>query len=166
MTSWSDQEVRVDGVSLTNFAHGISLRTGLDALPPKRGENVKIAYYIGQRWRSKQVDSVVRTLTMWVDGRTADGNYAPTTQQRVGQLNANIDELMVLFGKTVSQLAIERDVLDAGGGLTTWYGLCEVVDTVVPQWDEDWNEHCFLSVDLLFADPFWYSSPQTAVVTL
>lgn len=167
MTSWSPlQDVLVDGMSVKSYGYGMRLIGGLDSTPALRGENRELAYRQGRAWVPKVGDQATRSLTMWVDARNQDSTYPDTYAGRVRQRNANVRELLALFGNGQALVTVERQMLlpDSYGGDQTWTAQAESVNGVVPDWSEDSEEEAFFTVDLVFPDPVWRGPAQTVTV--
>lgn len=176
MTTWSYEDLRarpkgtVPWFSLKSYGYGITLISGVDALPPKRGENRIIPFRTGRPFSPKVVDQAERTLVMWVDGRNADGTYPAAGLATLARTNANVQELLSIFGATAVNakgddvsvlIELQRDVLwpAIGGGFVTqqWTAECEVVIAVPFESEEEaFPELRGLTVDLIFPDPYWY----------
>ena len=168
MASWSDQDIRVNGTSIMTKAFWVSDRDGFDMTPPLRSTNFEVAYLQGTMFERKQIAEVARTITMTVDACDEDGAYPVGRVNRMALLNSNMRELFALFGQEGAQVAIERDVLlsDGIGGseLETWTGYAQVVTSMPPEFDEDFD-HMRITFDLLFADPVWYGDTVTQEIS-
>lgn len=175
MTSWSLEDLRArpkgtsTWFSLKSYGYGISLIGGVDGLAAKRGENRVIPFRTGRPHSPKVVDQGEKQLVMWVDGRNTDGSYPVGRAARRARLNANVQELLGIFGATAENdagdevsvlIELQRDVLwpDGSGGSVTqqWTAECEVTVAVPFESDEDQDDQRGLSVDLVFPDPYWY----------
>lgn len=169
MTSWSDQDVRVDGTSVMSKKFWLSDRSGLDMTPGFRSTNFEVAYLQGTMWKGKQIPEVVRPFQVTVDSCDEDGNYPTGRLNRIGQLNSNLRELLALFARENTQVTIERDVLlsDGAGGhtLETWTARAQATTPISPQLPEDFDDYFTFSMDLLFADPIWYGTEVTETVS-
>lgn len=162
--SWSYEDLRADGVSLKNFGFGVSLVGGLSGVPPRVGSNIPISGRRGTQFRKKQFTEINRTLTMWIDSRNPEtGLYPPGWRARIGQRNENLQFLSRILGKLKSQIKFERDVILKDGYLDTWFAYGEYVgDALTPNWSDNSDEETNFSIDLLFADPFWYGRLYTS----
>ena len=169
MTSWSDQDVRVDGTSVMSKKFFINDRGGLDMTPGFRSTNFEVAYLQGTSWKTKQIPEVVRSLGFTIDSCDDDGDYPAGRLNRIAQLNSNMRELFALFARENAEVEIERDVLisDGAGGhsLETWTGRAQAAASFVPQRPEDFDDYITVGIDLLFADPVWYGEEITQTIT-
>jgi len=164
-SSWSDQDVRVNGTSIMGRQFWISDRSGLDAMAAFRSTNFEVAYLQGTMWRPKQLAEIVRSIAITIDSCDADGVYPVGVLNRVGQLNSNRIELLALFAAENAQIEIQRDVLVAGGSTETWTGYAQAASTILPEQPEDFDSYQTVGIDLLFADPIWYGATNSVVVS-
>lgn len=147
----------VDGTPLNTLAYNIETLTGREGIPPRRGENSKIAYRNGAAWRRKRYDQKTETWAMWVRGADEDGNI-PAHGQRA-EFNSNLQMLKELFGKIYEPLNLERRIL-MPSGLLVLTAQAECVSTLDPSMLVRATAAKF-SADLEFADPFWYGVETT-----
>ncbi|HMM95405.1 hypothetical protein [Phycicoccus sp.] len=168
MSSWSPlQDVVVAGKSVKSYGYGMRLVGGLDSAPGLRGDNLQLAYRRGRAWTPKVHDQATRTLAMWVDARNQDSTYPDTTEGYIRRRNANVRELLSMFGDGSELVVVERQMLlpDELGGDQTWTALAESSNPIVPDWAEDTDEEAFFNVDLTFPDPRWRGPEGTVTVT-
>ena len=169
MASFSEQDVRANGVSLMQKKFWIIERGGLEAAPGFRSTNFEIAYFQGAMWRHKQIAEATRSIPMQIDCCDDDGNYPTGRPARIAQLNANRHELLGIFARENAQVTIERDVLIADGvggyDMETWTGYAQASNAILPEYEEDFPDHQTCIIDLLFADPIWYGEEIVETIT-
>lgn len=161
------EDVVADGVSLKSYGHGIQLVGDVDVVPGKTGQNSAAPNRRGARWRPKRAGEVQRVLTMWADGRNADGTYPPNGLARRARLNANLRELAALFAKEDAQIDLTRTVLVPSviapwWATETWTARCESTRAITFASEDNTVEERRFAVELNFPDPFWYGP---AIVT-
>jgi hypothetical protein len=134
------------------------------ALPPKRGDDVQVAYRTGRRFKPKLPDSRVLTLVMWAAG--IDQNTGvPAADQRLA-FNDNLRTLRSLFWTTGSAGSVQGTltrrwyITQSGSpGIVAASALAEVASTMDPAMTGRFRAD--FSVDFLLADPYFYGSQQT-----
>jgi hypothetical protein len=159
MTATTDETWTINGVLLNTYAYNISTLSGREVLPVVRGENAQVPQRRGRIWVPKTVDQVTRTLAMWVRGSDVDGDIS---NDPTAQFNENLRAIKRLFADTSQQLEIEKKVryLD---GLLTLTGRASHDGGMSPEWQGHRTIATF-SVDLVFADPYWYGALESDVV--
>lgn len=168
MSTWSPlQDVTVGGVSVKNYGYGMRLVGGLDSAPAMRGDNLRIAYRRGRLWTPKYRDQAPRTLTMWVDARHPDGDIPEDYADRLRQRNANVRDVLAMFGDGSGLVTVTRQMLlpTARGGDQVWTGYAEAMNPIAPEWGESSDEEAFFTVELMFPDPTWRGPEETVTVT-
>lgn len=167
-STFSDQDVRVDDVSIMTPQFWIANRGALWTKAGMRSTNYEVAYLQGTMWLPKQLAEVTRSLVMFVDGVDDNGIVPASGARRRAQLNANLMTLQALFSQEQRQVTVERDVLLPDGestALETWTGYAQVQDVISPEMPEDFDDYATLGVDLLFSDPVWYGDAVQHTVT-
>lgn len=168
-TTWSQlQDVRCGGQSLKNYGYGLQLVGGFDSSPGKVGKNFAVAYKRGNVYVPKRLDELTRTVSMWVDSRHPDGTFPITYADTIRQRNANVREVLAMFGGDSGLVTITRDILLPAewGGDQVWTAYAEALNPITPEWADSSDEEAFFTVDLTFHDPLWYGpSSNASVVT-
>jgi hypothetical protein len=157
MTLTTTEVLSVDGVDLNTLGYNVTTLTGRESLPPRRGDNVEIAYKQGRIWTPKSYDQRRETWSMFVIGADEDG-LVPAVGARA-QFNDNLRMLKQLFGVRQRQLVLQKKIL-TGSGLVTLTAEAECVGTLDPTIMAGGTRAVF-SADLLFADPFWYRTQES-----
>ncbi len=152
----------VDGVSLQTFAKNISTLGGSRlGVPPLRGSNLQVRGRPGAIWQPKMADSRTETLAMWVRGTDDDG-VTPTRSDR--KFIANWRALQQLLWKPDgSQVSLTKRWND-GTGLKSATALVEFAGGLEPSMMGP-NGAKF-TVDLLFADPYFYGAQVTSTLAV
>jgi hypothetical protein len=154
MTTTTDMYWEANGVVLNTLAWNIKTKGGTRfSGPPRRGENQKIPFLEGRQYVPKLRDSRIITLEMWVRGSDEDGTY-PLDPTPAELFDANWSYLCDTFQQD-DQYPLVKRFRDAGGGLTTVTGMVEWVGGMEPEMHGGSLGH--FSVDLLMADPWFYS---------
>lgn len=157
MSNSTDVYWDVDGTSLHQYAWSVATLGGdRNALPPMKGEDATFAYLEGQAWRAKTADARTMSLAMWILPRDV-ATDALSTDMR-GRYTTNLRTLKMLFWKPRQQIALTRRWQEFGAGVTAATALAQVTGmepTMTGPYRAD------LSVDLLLADPYFYTAQQT-----
>lgn len=144
----------VNGVDLQTYAWNIVNRSGRWGVPARRGSNRELPGLHGSsRLAGKPFDENTVILTMWVVGANHDGTL-PTSPSRRAVVERYVDELGRLF--TAPLLTLVQRRADGDRVLTG-----EVVKTI------DFKSmagatRAEFGVEILAADPFWYSPTKVA----
>lgn len=153
----------VDGVSIQNFAWNIRTLTGRSGVANFRGSNVNLAYYPGTFHKAKTIDSKALSLSMWVQGSTADGG-APTARSTELEFQKNWRALRQLFWRddsmpfTLTKRWIDPDTFE----VMSASALVENTGVMAPTMQG--NAHATFSVDLLMLEGLFFGEEQTTVV--
>lgn len=152
MTVTTTETVSVDGVVLNTLGYNLTTLTGRSGIPPRRGENVEVAYRQGRYWVAKSFDQRQETWSMFIVG--ADVNGLVPAQGARAQFNENLRLLKGMFGVRQRLLTLEKK-LELVSGLVTLSAAAECVNTLDPSSMAGGTRAVF-SADLVFPDPFWY----------
>lgn len=162
MSNSSDEYWEIDGVSLNQYCWAIkSIGGSRLAVPKLRGDNTLFPNRDGRAFRSKNADSRVITLAMWVAGIDPATDQPATTSQKV-QFNDNWKELQQLFWSPDEQLTLTRRWWENAGSpvLKTATAKCELAGTMDPTMTG--RTRADFAVDLLLSDPYFYG-PEISV---
>lgn len=119
------------------------------SVPARRGEDITVPYRDGARHVTrKPFDVRKEPLNMWVRGVNTSGVVPPGKTQRQ-QLELNIEYLKSLFA-TSGQVALRVGMLD-GTYRTAQVEILSAINFIKSA------NYAKMSVELLFADPFFYS---------
>lgn len=155
----------VDGQSLQTYAFNITTwGDDRQAPPPLRGENITVPHAVGRKWVPKIPDSQVRTLTMWVLGANEDGS-APVSGDRARLFKENWSKLRKLLWDPYRELEVTKRIRHPDSGL--WVpvtGRAQYVGGLVPSMVG--GAAAVFTVDLYFADPFFYGDEEVIEFTL
>jgi hypothetical protein len=146
----------VDGTSLNQYCHAIKTYGGSRlAVPKLRGENALLPHRHGRIFKPKTPDSRVITLAMWVAG-IDPATDQPAEDQRV-QFNDNWSALTSLFWSPGQQIALTKRWFTnaASPVLMQATAQAELAGTMDPTMTG--RTRADFGVDLLLADPFFYS---------
>lgn len=127
------------------------------SVPPVRGKNVVIPHLPGEQYTPKMPDSRVITLAGWVRGVNDDGS-AETNGPEIG-FRQNWAQLKSLLFNRGEQFTLTKQFYDGAGTLRTASALVECAGGLQPSMIG--RNGARFTVDLLMADPFFYSTPQT-----
>lgn len=161
MANNTDEYWSIDGVSLHQFGWSVATVGGSRYdLPPRRGDNITLAYMPGQRHRPKLPDSRIINLIMWVTGTDpATGN--PTGNPRLAW-NDNWDTLRRLVWRpNGAQVELTRRWELTVNGTPTIVqasAMAEVHDTMSPTMTG--RHRADFTMTLLLADPYFYGTQQ------
>src|ERR1044072_4937930 len=108
MSNSSDEYWEIDGTSLNQYCWAIkSIGGSRLAVPKLRGDNTLFPNRDGRAFRSKNADSRVITLAMWVAGIDPSTDQPATTNEKI-QFNDNWKTLQRLFWSPDQQLTLTR----------------------------------------------------------
>lgn len=150
----------VDGAPLQTYAYNISSWGGSrQSPPPLRGDNILIPHRAGRRWLPKQVDSRTITLGMWVVGADSDG----TVRDRA-KFESNWRMLRKLLWTPDREISLSKIFYNDAGVLTLAQAKAQFAGGLEPEMNG--RTRAAFTVDLLLADPFFYSSRTLFTMTL
>jgi hypothetical protein len=164
VTNSSDEYWEIDGISLNQYCWAIkTIGGGRMAVPKLRGDNTLFPFRDGRAFRSKNADSRVITLAMWVAG-VDPATDQPASNQNV-QFNDNWKTLQRLLWSPEQQLTLTRRWWENAGTpvLRTATALCELAGTMDPTMTG--RTRADFAVDLLLSDPYFYGPEITANLT-
>jgi hypothetical protein len=156
MSNSSDEYWELNGTSLNQYCWAIKTLGGSRlAVPKLRGDNTLFPFRDGRAFRSKNADSRVITLAMWVAGIDPATNQPHTSRQKV-QFNDNWKALQRLFWSPDEQLVLTRRWWENSTTpvLRTATALCELAGTMDPTMTG--RTRADFAVDLLLSDPYFY----------
>jgi hypothetical protein len=138
-------------------------------LPTLRGQDYQVPYRAGQLWRAKYPDSRTITLNMWADGLASNNQAYPSGDARLA-FNDNWQQLRAMFLTRGSQGSLQGQLgrnwfwtLNGTPTLVASTAMAEIAGSMDPSMNGRTN--AAFSVDLLLADPFFYSAQRTQAVT-
>lgn len=148
----------VDGFSLQTYAWNIQSWGGnLHSPPPMRGENLTLPTRAGAKWKAKQPDSRLVTLAMHVIGADVEG-VVPADSRLTFQTNyANLRQLL---WDPYRQMALSKRYLN---GTITATGSAQFAGGL--ELEMHGTAGAAFTVDLLMADPFFYSTTTNLFIT-
>lgn len=167
MSNSSAEAWLVNGVSLNQYCWSVnSFAQGRD-LPVLRGSNIPVAYIPGQVYRKKYPDSRTITLTMFANAIDPATNQTNMNNQHL-QFSNNFQTLRQLFYNVGGgQFPLTRQweySLPVSIGIPTGVptmvqatAMAEIAGNMSPVMFGDGMAS--FSVDLLLADPYFYSTP-------
>jgi hypothetical protein len=136
-------------------------------LPLLRGQNDTVAYRAGQMWNQKQFDQRTVSMTFWTAGINQNTGQ-PSSDQSL-DFTSNFYQLRRIFAKQVvggSQLGqLTRRWYEYVDGSPTWLtatALAEVAGNMSPTMSG--RTRADFTVDLLLADPFFYSAQTSQLI--
>lgn len=158
----SEEFWSIDGVSLHQFGWSAATVGGARYdLPPRRGENIKLAYRIGTIHRPKLPDSRIVNLVMWVTG-TDPATGLSTGDSRL-RFNDSWDFLRRLVWKpNGAQVTLTRRWWLTVSGVPTLVSAdakAEIADTMTPTMTG--RHRADFTMTLLLADPYFYGNQVT-----
>lgn len=162
MSNSSEEYWEIDGVSLNQYCWAIKSVGGSRlAVPKLRGDNTLLPFRDGRAFRSKNADSRVITLAMYVAGIDPSTDQPHTSKQKV-QFNDNWKTLQRLFWSPDEQLTLTRRWWENSTTpvLRTATALCELAGTMDPTMTG--RTRADFAVDLLLSDPYFYG-PEISV---
>jgi hypothetical protein len=162
MSNSSEEYWEIDGVSLNQYCWAIKSVGGSRlAVPKLRGDNTLLPFRDGRSFRSKNADSRVITLAMYVAGIDPSTDQPHTSKQKV-QFNDNWKTLQRLFWSPEEQLTLTRRWWENSTTpvLRTATALCELAGTMDPTMTG--RTRADFAVDLLLSDPYFYG-PEISV---
>lgn len=155
----------VDGQSLQTYAFNITTWGGdRQTPPPLRGDNITVPHSVGRKFVPKTPDSQVKTLSMWVVGAEEDGS-APLGGDRARLFQENWEKLRKLLWTPYRELTVTKRIRHPVSGL--WVpvtGKAQYVGGLTPSMLG--GAAAMFTVDLYFADPFFYGDPEVIDFTL
>ncbi len=122
LTSWP---IRLDGLTIGTYAHGLEEVAGLHGGPGGRDPHLEVAHYPGEipEWdiypRGK-----VRRYRIWIGSTDANGAITHPEGER-GHIEENIKSLLKVTNKIGTPIAFEQDVPLLAGGVETLTGSCK-----------------------------------------
>lgn len=138
-------------------------------LPTLRGQNYQVPYRAGQNWRAKYPDSRTVTLTMWTDSQMSANQSYPAGDPRRA-FNDNWQALRQVFWTRGAQGSVQGQLtrnwfLTVGGSpvMVQSTAMAEIAGSMDPTMNGRLS--AAFSVDLLLADPYFYSGTRTQAVT-
>jgi Phage tail protein len=156
MSNSTEEYWDVDGTSLNQYCYAIKTFGGSRlAVPKLRGDNALLPGRHGRIFKPKTPDSKVITLAMWVAGIDPSTNN-PGINQDV-QFNDNWKALTDLFWSPGQQLSLTKRwfINAASPTLIEATAKAELAGTMDPTMTG--RTRADFGVDLLLADPFFYS---------
>jgi len=156
--------IGLDGVEipLNQYAWAVqSFGGSARGLPPLRGENPVYANRVGQAFRPKTADSRTISLEMFVNGMDPDTNGMSDDPDL--QFNLNLERLQAAFWTPGSQIQLVRR-WRTSTGIRKGTALAQIAGTMEPEMTG--RSRATFAVELLLADPFFYSDPVTVQVPL
>lgn len=163
MSNSSQEFWEVNGVSLNQYCWSIKTVGGSRlAVPKLRGDNTLFPFRDGRSFRSKNADSRIITLAMWVAG--VDPATDQPASKEVVQFNDNWKSLQRLFWSPDEQLTLTRRWWENADAptLRTASALCELAGTMDPTMTG--RTRADFAVDVLLADPYFYGPTITTTV--
>jgi len=146
----------IDGTSLHTYAWSVQTLTGREGLPPRLGDNQRVAYRHGEIWRRKLWGPRPLSLAMWVIGRDEDGEPGPEGPWE--QWRSNLEVLKALFAP-LDRLLVVTKRIKSNDGLLVLTGEAEVSGAIEPNMQAP--AAAAFVVDMLMPDPFWYGAEVT-----
>lgn len=138
-------------------------------MPTLRGQNYEVPYRAGQLWRAKYPDQRTITLTMWTDSQMSANQSYPAGDPRRA-FNDNWQALRQLFwyrgASGSAQGQLQRNWFITQGGtptMVTSTAMAEIAGSMDPTMNG--RTSAAFSVDLLLADPYFYGSQRTQVIS-
>ena len=156
--------IGLDGVEvpLNQYAWAVqSFGGSARGLPPLRGENPVYANRPGQAFRAKTADSRTISLEMFVNGINPVTN-GPSGDSEL-QFNQNLEGLQALFWTPGDQVQLVRR-WRTPAGIRKGTAKAQISGTMDPEMTG--RSRATFQVDLLLADPFFYSDPVTVALPL
>lgn len=150
----------VDGVNLSTVAYDIVSRDGMDTVPAVTGSNVATAQSHGERWVRKYYTAARKTLIMWVSSRDrSTGAEGATLDDKRKNLDANIDYLMLLFGRRNKLLTVQRTLSDGSVRVAQ----AEVVAAIDPTSIGMANSR--FAVEMSIPEGFWRDAADSTLLS-
>lgn len=140
----------VNGVSLET--EGFLLADFFETTPPRRGEDLIVARRPGLKVQPKVYGARIQTLTLWALKKDEFGNLP-------GDI-ANVDKLKRLFGGGLGTVELTRRMSLPFNRVSTRNATVELVSALEGRRTSltQTGTYVQFSVDLLFADPFWFEA--------
>lgn len=150
----------VNGTELNRYCWNIeTLGGGRSSVPKFRGDNTTLAYRPGSRHEAKTADARILPLRMWVSSLLDTGVEALVRDE---QYEANLRALRGLFWRDdAAQVPLTKRWRE-GGAILSATALVELVSDMAPTMAGPFTGS--LDVDLLLADPWFYTAQQTVNV--
>lgn len=146
----------VDGHSLQTYAYNIESWGGSRQAPPKfRGSNVVVPHRAGETYKRKTVDSRVITLAMWVVGANTDG--IPGNRRLFESNWRMLRRLLWTPNRQVTLTKVFYD--DVSNSVITASADAQFSDGLDSEMTG--TSRAAFTVDLLLADPYFYSGEIT-----
>lgn len=149
----------VDGVNLSSLAYDIMTFDGMDNTPPAVGNNMQFAQTHGQKWVPKYFDQAVKTLSMFVSTKDSGGVDGTTIDTMRLNYDANLDKLVLLFGRRRKLLNVVRTL--SSGAIRQ--ADCEVVSVIAPNLRG--LAAGAITVELLVPSGFWADQNSSTLLT-
>ncbi len=169
MSNTTDEYWSINSNSLNQFGWNVAtVGGGRYDLPPRRGEDIQLAYRPGRVHRPKLADSRTIALIMWVLG--VDPSTGAATGDALARWNDSWDFLRRLVWRpNGDQVTLTRrwKLTPAGGGspaILTASGLAEVTDTMSPTMTG--RTRATFTMSLFMADPYFYGDLVTTNLAL
>lgn len=163
MSNSSQEFWEINGTSLNQYCWSIKSYGGSRlAVPKLRGDNTLYPFRDGRSFRSKNADSRIISLAMWVAG--IDPATDQPSNKQVVQFNDNWSVLQKLFWSPSQQLTLTRRWWEnvANPVLRTATALCELAGTMDPTMTG--RTRADFAVDLLLADPYFYGPTVSTTI--
>lgn len=162
MVNSTDTYWDIDGVSLNTLAFNIQSWGGDRLAPPTlRGSNLLIPHTPGRVWMPKVVDQRVITLAMWVIGADEDGNR-PTSLTQAQQFDDNFRKLRNLLWQPHREFVLTKRFY-VNGVLKTASAKAQFSSGLNPSMNG--RARGVFTVDVLLADPYFYGTEVSQVLT-
>jgi hypothetical protein len=147
-------------VPLQTYGYNITAWGGSRQAPPTpRGDNVTVPHVPGSLPMPKMPSSRVISLSMWVQGSDKYGNY-PTDMSAQRRFRQNWAQLRRLLWNRQEPYRLIKRFFDESGVLRAATATVEFGSGLSPE-AQGGSARSQFSVDLVLADPFFYSDPVT-----
>lgn len=149
------RNLSVNGVSIQTLAWNVTQRGARWRVPGRRGDNQPLPGLHGTNYLAgKTYDENTLVLNMWVIGANPDGSM-PSSLNRVRQVEQHADMLTALFSSE-TQLVLTQTRPDGDRVLTG------EVKSAIDFTTMAGATRAEFSVEIVAADPFWYSPETTS----
>jgi hypothetical protein len=153
MTLTTEEYWTVGGVDMSTYAYNLETLGGRLRPIPLRGDNWKIPFSRGSKWKKKWEDERILTFAGWIHSCDVDGLFAGTEQARRAQWNSNWETVLGAFWDPDALVdVVQRRRLPSG--LKTLNAKGEYVSNLEPVFTD--RELCKFTVDMRFPDPYFY----------
>ena len=158
----STHHLRIDGRSLATLANGITDFDGHVNAPAVRGGDISEVWRPGLLPGDYNLvpEATTQRLKIWAAPWDADGiidaNYGPEGHRR-----ENVNELLRIFGKRGSGIAVEWDVPDLAGSIVTLTNTARVRESV----PVTGNHLRGVDVALEYPYPYWHVGALVELAT-